>query len=104
MRTRQKFDGTVLVELGAVLKGELVTDYAAAHAQRPSRVYFAVLSFGDCELARWDVTDQRAEFEEQPGSYWSGNDKEDAEEAFVERFIGARLAAVFGALDGAIKP
>lgn len=103
MRTQQKFDGTVLVSLGTTLKGELVTDYVAQRSHMPRRAYFAVLSFGDHELARWDVTDRRAEFEEQPGSYWSGNDQEDAEEAFVERFIGEKLAAVFGGLEGVIQ-
>jgi hypothetical protein len=41
MKTRMKFDGTVLTEPGPVLRGELVTDYHAwseeEQAQREGR-------------------------------------------------------------------
>jgi hypothetical protein len=105
VRQRVKFDGTVLTEPGPVLRGELETGYerdGAMHG-RARRTYTAVLSFGDHQLARWDVTDQREKFEEPPGAYWDEEQRERAEEAFVEAFIGDKLAAVFGALEGVIK-
>jgi hypothetical protein len=111
MRGRVKFDGTVLCEPGPVLRGELETGYlpagseggVEAYAGKLRRLYTAVLSFGDHQIARWDVTDQRTKFEEQPGDYWSEEQREQAEEAFVEAFIGDKLAAIFGALEGVIK-
>lgn len=112
MRGRVKFDGTVLCEPGPVLRGELETDYVALRdAERGVEafdgklryVYTAVLSFGDHQIARWDVTEHRSKFEQQPGDYWSEEQREQAEEAFVEAFIGDKLGAIFGALEGVIK-
>jgi|SRR3954462_15031142 hypothetical protein len=113
MGRQVKFSGTVLTTPGPVLRGELVIDYAAYNEETRRgpgiefgsvrRVFFASLLFGDHELARWDVTDRRAEFEAQPGDYWSEEDREQAEEAFVEAFIGNKLAAVLGALVGALS-
>lgn len=56
---------------------------------------FVVVRFGDAEVARWNVTDRRAEFEEQPGDYWSTEDRARHEREWVSVYVGSRLSDIF---------
>lgn len=90
MKVTQKFSGTFLVEPGPVLRAELHTDWS----RYPGGKFFEVLlSFGDTTLAVWNVTDQRGQFEQQPGDYRTPEEQEQHEQAFVERFVAAKLLA-----------
>lgn len=63
------------------------------HEDRDER--FAVLYFGDAEITRWDVTDQRTGFEPQPGDYWTVEDCERHEREWLGEYMARRLAPIF---------
>jgi hypothetical protein len=83
------------------LNGTLIQDGVPGDEDFSAQV---LLCFGDQELASWDVTARSAEWAEQPGDYRSREEQWTKEERFVEEFLAEKLAAVFGDLEGAIKP
>lgn len=57
--------------------------------------WFAVLYFGTAEVTRWDVTVLRAEFEQQPGDYWSEEEREQREREWLSEYVARRVAPLF---------
>jgi len=56
---------------------------------------YVILEFGSYELARWDVTEHRAEFEAQPGDYWDEDTREQHERSWVSGFVGPKLQSMW---------